>query len=92
MSVKCETCDGTGQVHSHNPKCWDCNGKGVIQKPSPDAVDRNCNKKYRVFIAQVNRQMIEVDAANENEAREKGYRKWRRDHAHSHVEAVEKCE
>ena len=22
------TCDGTGEVHSHNPKCWDCHGTG----------------------------------------------------------------
>jgi DnaJ-class molecular chaperone len=26
----CPTCDGTGEVHSHNPKCWECNGKGVV--------------------------------------------------------------
>jgi hypothetical protein len=46
-------------------------------------------QKYRVFVSQVNRQMIEVDAVNEDEAREKGYRKWRKTFAHSHVEAVE---
>lgn len=28
--IKCPTCDGTGEVHSHNPKCWDCHGKGTI--------------------------------------------------------------
>jgi hypothetical protein len=27
---KCATCDGTGEVHSHNPRCWDCQGKGFI--------------------------------------------------------------
>lgn len=26
----CETCGGSGTVHSHNPKCWDCNGTGQI--------------------------------------------------------------
>jgi DnaJ-class molecular chaperone len=26
----CPTCDGTGEVHSHNPKCWDCDGKKVV--------------------------------------------------------------
>lgn len=26
--VKCPTCDGTGDVHSHNPRCWDCGGTG----------------------------------------------------------------
>jgi NTP pyrophosphatase (non-canonical NTP hydrolase) len=30
--TKCPTCDGTGEVHSHNPKCWDC--KGGIQRHS----------------------------------------------------------
>lgn len=30
--VECPTCDGTGEVHSHNPKCWDCKGKGKITK------------------------------------------------------------
>lgn len=25
---KCKTCDGTGEVHSHNPSCWDCRGTG----------------------------------------------------------------
>lgn len=27
----CETCDGTGEVHSHNPICWTCHGKGFIK-------------------------------------------------------------
>lgn len=26
----CPTCDGTGEVHSHNPKCWDCRGTGSV--------------------------------------------------------------
>lgn len=26
----CSTCDGTGEVHSHNPICWTCRGKGVV--------------------------------------------------------------
>lgn len=26
--VKCPTCDGTGEVHSHNPICWTCRGNG----------------------------------------------------------------
>lgn len=26
----CPTCDGTGEVHSHNPKCWECRGKGKV--------------------------------------------------------------
>ena len=30
--VKCPTCDGSGEVHSHNPKCWDCDGKGKVSE------------------------------------------------------------
>jgi hypothetical protein len=30
--VKCPTCDGSGEVHSHNPKCWDCDGKGRVSE------------------------------------------------------------
>lgn len=26
--VKCPTCNGTGNVHSHNPLCWTCGGSG----------------------------------------------------------------
>jgi len=26
--VECKTCDGTGEVHSHNPQCWTCSGRG----------------------------------------------------------------
>jgi DnaJ-class molecular chaperone len=25
---RCKECDGTGEVHSHNPRCWDCGGTG----------------------------------------------------------------
>ena len=28
----CETCDGTGEVHSHNPICWTCGGKGYTEE------------------------------------------------------------
>lgn len=28
--VTCPTCDGTGEVHSHNPRCWDCSGQGKV--------------------------------------------------------------
>ena len=26
----CEECEGTGEVHSHNPKCYDCCGFGWV--------------------------------------------------------------
>lgn len=25
---ECPVCDGTGEVHSHNPTCWGCKGTG----------------------------------------------------------------
>ena len=46
-------------------------------------------KKFKVFVSQVNRQVVEVSAKDEEEAREKGYRKWRKEYAHSHVQEVE---
>jgi hypothetical protein len=27
---KCNACDGSGQVHSHNSLCWDCHGTGFL--------------------------------------------------------------
>ena len=44
---------------------------------------------YRVYVEQVNQAMLEVNAKDADEAREKGYAKWRSDYAHSRVSAVE---
>lgn len=46
-------------------------------------------RKYIVYIEQVNQTYVEVEAKNEEEAREKGYAKWRREEAHSRVMSVE---
>ena len=35
----CDTCEGTGKVHSHNDKCWDCGGSGVTPTAPLDHVD-----------------------------------------------------
>ncbi len=43
---------------------------------------------YRVFIEQVNQTYVEVSAKNREEAREKGYRKWRKEDGHSRVMSV----
>jgi hypothetical protein len=45
--------------------------------------------KFRVWVEQVNQTNFEVTAKDENEAREKAYRKWRRDYGHSHVNCIE---
>lgn len=45
--------------------------------------------KFRVWIEQVNQTMVEISAKDENEAREKGYRKWRREAGHSYVNYIE---
>ena len=47
---------------------------------------------YRVWIEQVNQTYVDVDARNEEEAREKGYRKWRREDGHSRVSYIQKQE
>lgn len=52
----------------------------------------NDRKTYRVFVAQINQTMVEVKAADKDEARTKGYAKWKRDYAHSHVCAIEEKE
>ena len=44
---------------------------------------------FRVYVEQINQTMVEVQAHDANEAREKGYAKWRRDHSHSRVSDVE---
>lgn len=46
-------------------------------------------KTYRVYVAQVNQTYVHVQAASREEARDKGYAKWRRDEAHSYVTDVE---
>lgn len=30
----CKECNGTGEVHSHNPTCWECSGRGTIELAS----------------------------------------------------------
>lgn len=34
---ECDSCDGTGEIHSHNPKCWTCNGTGKVRAETIDA-------------------------------------------------------
>lgn len=47
---------------------------------------------YRVWIDQVNQTYVDVVAQNKGEAIEKGYLKWRSEHAHSRVSYIEKQE
>lgn len=49
-------------------------------------------KKYRVYVEQVNRTFVEVTARDEEEARAKGYAKWKREEARSYVTEVEECD
>lgn len=49
-------------------------------------------KTYWVYVAQVNQTRVVVRAKSEDEARQKGYRQWRRDGGHSYVCAVEEQE
>lgn len=28
--VMCPTCDGSGEIHSHNPRCLTCRGHGKV--------------------------------------------------------------
>jgi hypothetical protein len=50
---------------------------------------RRCLVLYRVWVEQVNQTYVDVRAADEEDAREKGYRKWRRECAGARVLGVE---
>lgn len=47
--VECPDCDGTGQVHSHNPKCWSCNGKGKVTKEKAKELRDKANRMVWAF-------------------------------------------
>lgn len=46
-------------------------------------------RTFRVYVQQVNQTWVDVRAADEDEAAEKGYRKWRRTEGHSSVSSVD---
>ncbi len=48
-------------------------------------------KKFIVHINQVNQTYVVVEAIDREDAREKGYAKWREDYAHSSIMSVEEC-
>jgi len=37
--VTCPDCDGTGEVHSHNPKCPACRGTGLVSEEKAKAME-----------------------------------------------------
>jgi len=47
------------------------------------------NKKFRVWIEQVNACYIDVVAKDKTAAEQKGYRKWRKEYGHSKVTAID---
>jgi len=47
--------------------------------------------KYRVFISQVDRKYIDVEARNENEACTKGYKEWLEE-VKSYVEDIQELQ
>lgn len=54
--------------------------------------EKDKDKKYRVWIEQVNASNLIVIAKDEEEAREKGYRKWCKEYAQSYVTDVVEIE
>jgi hypothetical protein len=38
---RCVVCDGSGQVHNHNPKCWDCKGTGETDRQTAESTIRS---------------------------------------------------
>ena len=47
------------------------------------------NKKYTVWLSQVNATIVNVTAKNKEEARDKAYRKWRRECADTYITSIE---
>ena len=45
---------------------------------------------YKVWVDHINQTCVEVKAFNEDEAKEKAYKKWREEYAHSNINYVEK--
>lgn len=62
-----------------------------MQHPTQEARPPARSKvtRFRVYVSQVNQTYVDVTAATPEDAAEKGYRKWRRDEAHSHVLSIE---
>ena len=61
------------------------NARKKIVKPIKVKPEQKC---YTVWISQVNQMAVEVKATDLRDASEKGYRKWRREYAHSYVTQV----
>lgn len=61
-----------------------CNKCGEIHS----GTDRTY-KRFRVYVAQINAAVIEVEARDEEEARAMGASKWRSDYATPRVKAAE---
>lgn len=51
--------------------------------------DKIKNKKYNVWLSQVNATIVEVTAKNKEEARDKAHRKWRREMARTYITSIE---
>ena len=49
----------------------------------------NKKKKYRVWFEQVNQSVIDVVAADREEAKEKAYKVWRKEYAVSYCSYIE---
>jgi hypothetical protein len=47
---------------------------------------------YRVWLEQVNQTYVDVRALDEEDARDKGYRKWRREYAGTSISSVQLIE
>lgn len=60
----------------------------VVRQTNAKSANVKKKQNYRVWIEQVNQTYVDVKATSSDEAREKGYRKWRREDAHSRISDV----
>ena len=49
-------------------------------------------RQYRVWFGQINQTSVLVRAGDAEQAMERAYRKWRRDHAHTYATATQEIE
>ncbi len=69
-------------------KKGDSKGETIPVGQDPQCLHRSA--VFRVFIGQVNQTFVDVKAKDEEAARDKAYRKWRREDAHAAILSVGK--
>ena len=82
--------DGSAVTLSYPDACFIASILEAIPKEEIKVAAKPAKpKKYRVWVEQVNQVSVVVTAKDEEEAKAKGYRKWKREEAYSYANYVE---